>query len=164
MSEETKPTKQELFESHPEKFEDTFDCLIIVKQDQSSKRVMILNKCKSIDESYIVEGYIMKGGCSYSAPSNKNKVKLFEANPDQFEIIDECLIIVKRDPETKRMQVLNNCELGQPEMDYIIKGYVHDGMQAFRYACRAKAAATRPIIPVSSNGSLKGMPPMRPRR
>ena len=70
-------------------------------------------------------------------PVEKSKEELFQENPERFEDLKNCLLVVKRDPETKRLLVLNQSE--SIDESFIIEGYVRDAMVAFRAAVRAEA-------------------------
>jgi hypothetical protein len=56
--EEPQKTKEELFQENPDRFEDLKNCLMVVKRDTDTNKIMILNQCKDIEEGFIVEGYI----------------------------------------------------------------------------------------------------------
>ena len=72
-------------------------------------------------------------------PPEKSKAEIFAENPERFEDLKNCLLVVKRDPETKRLVILNQAE--SIEDCFVIEGYVRDAMMAFRNAVRARAAA-----------------------
>lgn len=82
----------------------------------------------------------------------KSKAELFQENPDRFEDLKNCLLVVKRDPESKKLFVLNQCET--IEESFIVEGYVKDANMAFRAATRVRAAQTGIAKP---NGFLNGI-------
>ena len=80
----------------------------------------------------------------------KSKETLFAENPERFEDLKNCMLVVKRDPETKRLLVLNQCE--SIDESFILEGYVRDAMAAFRAAVRAEAKSK--IVKPSGKGIM----------
>lgn len=86
----------------------------------------------------------------------KSKQELFAENPDRFEDLKNCLLVVKRDPETKQIMILNQCT--NIEESFIVDGYIKDGMTAYRTALRVRQAQTGIVKPTAKNpGFLKGL-------
>ena len=80
----------------------------------------------------------------------KSKEELFAENPERFEDLKNCILLIKRDPETKRLLVLNQCE--SIDEGFIVEGYVRDAMAAFRAAVRKEAASR--IVKPNGNGKM----------
>ena len=80
----------------------------------------------------------------------KSKSEIFQENPERFEDLKNCLLVVKRDPETKRLLVLNQSE--SIDECFIIEGYVRDAMAAFRAAVRAEAKSN--IVKANGKGIM----------
>ena len=80
----------------------------------------------------------------------KSKEELFAENPERFEDLKNCMLVVKRDPETKRLLVLNQCE--SIDESFILEGYVKDAMASFRAAVRKEAASR--IVKPNGNGKM----------
>lgn len=70
----------------------------------------------------------------------KTKAELFAENPDRFEDLKTVLIVVKRDPESNKIMILNQCQT--IEEAFIVEGYLKDALDAFRNAVRIKQAQT----------------------
>ena len=88
----------------------------------------------------------------------KSKEELFQENPERFEDLKSCILVVKRDPETKKLLVLNQCE--SIEESFITEGYIKDAMSLFRNAVRIKMAKTG-IVKPKVNGFMNGLRGMR---
>lgn len=84
----------------------------------------------------------------------KSKEELFQENPERFEDLKNCLLVVKRDPETQKIMILNQCQ--SIDEAFITEGYVTDGMAAFRNAVRVKQMETQ-IIKPKQNGFMNGI-------
>ena len=80
----------------------------------------------------------------------KSKEQNFQENPERFEDLKNCMLVVKRDPETKRLLVLNQCE--SIDESFILEGYVRDAMAAFRAAVRQEAASR--IVKPNGKGNI----------
>lgn len=92
----------------------------------------------------------MSEGCG---TPEKSKDELFAENPERFEDLKNCLLVVKRNEEGK-MVILNQCE--SIDEAILVEGYTHDAMLAFRGAMRVRAAQSG-IVKPGQNGFLNGV-------
>ncbi len=89
----------------------------------------------------------------------KTKEEVFAENPERFEDMKNCLLVVKRDPESNKIMILNQCK--DVEENMIVEGYIRDGMAAHRNALRIRAANTASIIKPKGNGFFNGLRNMK---
>lgn len=87
--------------------------------------------------------------------SDKTKAELFAENSDRFEDLKDCLLVVKIDPETKKLMILNQCR--NFDESFIIEGYVKESMIGYRTALRIKAAKTQDIVKPNGMGNPHGI-------
>lgn len=87
-----------------------------------------------------------------------SKEELFKDNPERFEDLKNCLLVVKRDPETKKLLVLNQSE--SIEESFVVEGYIKDAMAAFRNAVRLRVSQ-HGIVKPKSNGFMNGLRGMK---
>lgn len=70
--------------------------------------------------------------------TQKTKAELFAENPDRFEDLSLCKIVIKKDPESGKFLVLNQCE--NIEDAFIVEGYMREALEAYRNAVRVQKA------------------------
>lgn len=90
-----------------------------------------------------------------SSQSEKTKQELFNKNPDRFEDLKNCLLVVKRDPETKKLFIMNQIE--NDEETFIVEGRIKQLMDANRVHRLMKNQQTKKIMtPQEMNNGRRG--------
>ncbi len=94
---------------------------------------------------------------SLEAPE-PSKAELFAENPDRFEDLKKCLLVVKRNDDGK-MMFLIQCET--EEEGAVLQVQFMDSMLAWRGAMRAKKAQTGIVKPNGRPHFMQGFPKKR---